>query len=238
MKKKNVKGLWNPVTHLPSEQQSNGQIFGHISGLNPGVDISALCFQTFRERNLPSWQFMPNIQVCFVLTLYFLSHRQKKKFLFTDESCNLWQSSSVSMRKVAAMVGGGEIALSFGLNHHILGDQAKCQMLFVQVVKWREREREGKRGREGQKYTDTTCHHEGQIGGGRDVILHVKYSDWERNTERQRSLWPLLDLCVCLCAWTYVVKKWSHCGDQTSLIGSKSLWTKSFKYGWKHTRRG
>lgn len=51
-----------------------------------------------------------------------------------------------------------------------------------------EREREGKRGREGQKYTDTTCHHEGQIGGGRDVILHVKYSDWERNTERQRSL--------------------------------------------------
>lgn len=95
------------------------------------------------------------------------------------------------MRKVAAMVGGGEIALSFGLNHHILGDQAKCQMLFVQVVKWREREREGKRGREGQKYTDTTCHHEGQIGGGRDVILHVKYSDWERNTERQRSLWPL-----------------------------------------------
>lgn len=32
--------LWKPVTHLPSEQNSNGQIFGHISRLNPGVDIS------------------------------------------------------------------------------------------------------------------------------------------------------------------------------------------------------
>lgn len=153
---KNVKGLWNPVTQLPSEQQSNGQIFGHISGLNPGVDISALCFQTFRERNIPSWQFMPNIQVCFVLTLYFFYHIDwKKKFLFTDESCNLWQSSSVCMRKVAAMVGGGEIALSFGLNHHILGDQAKCQMLFVQVVKWREREG----GREGEKAKSTLTQH-------------------------------------------------------------------------------
>lgn len=123
------------MTHLPSEQQSNGQIFGHISGLNPGVDISALCFQTFRERNLPADNSCRTFRFVSYLPFIFYHIDRKKKFLFTDESCNLWQSSSVSMRKVAAMVGGGEIALSFGLNHHILGDQAKCQMLFVQVVK-------------------------------------------------------------------------------------------------------
>lgn len=51
------------------------------------------------------------------------------------------------VRKVAATVGRGEIGLSFGLNHHILGDQAKCQMLFVQLVKGLE-ERERERGAE------------------------------------------------------------------------------------------
>lgn len=96
----------------------------------------------------------------------------------------------VSMRKVVAMVGRGEIWLSFGLNHHILGDQAKCQMLFVQLVKGlREKERERGRGgalqndsyikTQGREYTDTTCHDEGQMGGSSNVIHHVKYSDWE-----------------------------------------------------------
>lgn len=38
--------------------------------------------------------------------------------------------------KVADTVDRGEIAsLLFGFNHHILGCRAKCQMLFVQVVK-------------------------------------------------------------------------------------------------------
>lgn len=32
---------------------------------------------------------------------------------------------------------------------------------------------------QGRGYTDTTCHHEGQMRGGRDVIPCVKYSDGE-----------------------------------------------------------
>ena len=45
------------------------------------------------------------------------------------------------------MVDRGDIGLLFGLNHHILGDQAKCPMLLDQVAERegeRERERDGK----------------------------------------------------------------------------------------------
>lgn len=83
--------------------------------------------------------------------------------------------------KVADTVDRGEIAsLLFGFNHHILGCRAKCQMLFVQVVK-AQKEVHGDSGtklhssklRTGE--TATRCHYEGQTRGGKVIIHSVKY---------------------------------------------------------------
>ena len=67
-----------------------------------------------------------------------------------------------------------------------------------------ERERERERGAQndsyiktqGRGYTDTTCHDEGRMGGGRDVIPCVKYAGWEGG-EKGKSLCDLFcDMCV------------------------------------------
>lgn len=104
--------------------------------------------------------------------------------------------------------------LLFGLNHHTLGDQVKCQMLFVQLVKWlEESERERERETQGQEYTDTTCHDEGQMGGSRDVIPRVKYSDWEACVTSSVAC-----VCVFRCVWRYI------CSNVSLLISNNSIW--------------